>query len=418
MARSRPAPASRLPPPGSTPELEAGSREPGAGNCERREPGARRPLRVLQVITSSIGGSGEHVLHLTRGLQARGHACTLAFGPGEPLDEEFAATGARLAPLRMRRAIDPAALAADTIALYRLMRREPFDIVHLHLSFAGLVGRIAARAAKARCVLYMFHTITAHDYARPVTRMALGGVERALGRWTDHFIAGSHALRQKIIDKRLVPADRITTIHYGVDVSRFDRLPDRARIRRDLDLPLDAPVVATICRLEKQKGPGYLLEAFRRVHVQLPRAILLVVGKGPLEASMRAFAARHALSGSVRFLGWRSDVPRVLAAVDLLALASLWEAFGLVFAEAGLARVPVAATRVEGIPEVVGDGETGILVPPEDSGALAEAILTLLRDPIKATRMGQAGEARVRAHFTADRMVLHHLDLYHQFSYE
>jgi glycosyltransferase involved in cell wall biosynthesis len=378
------------------------------------------PLRILQVITSSIGGAAEHVMNLTSGLSRRGHACTLAFGPGEPLDDAFAATGARLVHLRMRRAIDPAALAVDTITLYRLMRRERFDVVHLHLSFPGLVGRIAARAAGGngpsapRRVVYMFHTITAHDYARPATRALLAGVERTMGRWTDHFIAGSHAIRQKVIAKGLAPEDRITTIHYGLDISRFDHLPDRACSRHELGLPPDAPVVATVCRLEKQKGLPYLLEAFRRVRECLPRTILLVVGKGPLDASMRAFVKQEGLAGSVRFLGWRSDIPRVLAAVDVLALASLWEAFGLVFGEAGLARVPVAATCVEGIPEVVRDGETGLLVPPEDAGALAKAILTLLRDRDLAASMGNAGNAYIRAHFTTDRMVRRHIELYDQ----
>jgi glycosyltransferase involved in cell wall biosynthesis len=379
----------------------------------QRRPAPGCPLRVLQVVTSSIGGSADHVLNLTIGLQASGHECTLAYGPGEPLDDAFAATGARLVHLRMRRAMDLPALAADAMTLYRLIRREQFDVVHLHLSFPGLVGRIAARAAGARCVLYMFHTITAHDYARPATRTLLLAVERALGRWTDHFIAGSHAIRQKVIDKRLAPADRITTIHYGLDLSRFDHLPERAMMRRELGLPVDAPVVATVCRLEKQKGLCYLQEAFRRVREQMPHAILLVVGKGPLEASMRAFARQHGLEKNVRFLGWRSDIPRVMAAVDVLALASLWEAFGLVFAEAGLARVPVAATRVEGIPEVVRDGESGLLVPPEDAGALAEAILTLLGNRELATRMGATGDTYVRANFGTDRMVLRHVELYH-----
>jgi glycosyltransferase involved in cell wall biosynthesis len=377
-----------------------------------RRPAPGYPLRVLQVVTSSIGGSADHVLNLTLGLQAGGHECTLAFGPGEPLDEAFAATGARLVHLRMRRALDLPALAADTVTLCRLMRRERFDVIHLHLAFPGLVGRIAARAAGARCVLYMLHNISAHDYARPATRMLFATVERALGRWTDHFIAGSHAIRQKVIEKRLASPDRITTIHYGLDVSRFDHLPARAAMRRELGLPPDAPVVATVCRLEKQKGLGYLQEAFRRVCQQVPQAILLVVGKGPLEASMRAFAAQQGLEGSVRFLGWRSDIPRVLAAVDVLALASLWEAFGLIFAEAGLARVPVAATRVEGIPEVVRDGETGLLVPPEDAGALAEAILTLLCNRDLAARMGATGDAYIRANFTTDRMVLRHIEFY------
>jgi glycosyltransferase involved in cell wall biosynthesis len=260
----------------------------------------------------------------------------------------------------------------------------------------------------------MFHTLTAHDYARPATRRLLLGVERAMGRLTDHSIAGSYAIREKLIAQKIAAADRVTTIHYGVDFRRFEALPDREAMRRELGLPLGAPVVATACRLEPQKGLGYLQEAFRRVCREMPGAILLIAGTGPLEEPMRAFAARHGLADNFRFLGWRSDVPRLLAAVDVFALASLWEAFGLVFAEAGLARVPVAATRVEGIPEVVRDGETGILVPPEDAGALADAILLLLRDRDLAARMAAAGHAHVRANFGVERMVDRHVELYEQ----
>jgi glycosyltransferase involved in cell wall biosynthesis len=373
-------------------------------------------LRVLQVITHSFAGAADHVLNLTAGLQARGHDCTLAFTPGGPLDAAFAATGARIVPLRMRRSVHLPFLAADTLTLYRLIRRERFDVVHTHLSFPGIAGRIAARAAGARCVLHMFHTITAHDYARPATRRLLLAVERALGRITHHSIAGSDAIREKLIDLRIVPADRITTIHYGVDFRRFAALPDRAGMRHELGLGLDAPVVMTACRLEPQKGIGYLQEAFRRVCAQIPGAILLVAGTGPLEEPMRAFAARHGLTANFRFLGWRDDVPRLMAAVDVLALASLWEAFGLVFAEAGLAHLPVAATRVEGIPEVVHDGETGLLVPPADADALAGAILRLLRDRDLAARLAAAAHAHIRANFGTERMVEGHVELYRSLS--
>lgn len=369
-------------------------------------------LRVLQVITHSFAGAADHVLNLTAGLQARGHDCTLAFTPGGPLDAAFAGTGARIVPLRMRRSVHLPYLALDTVALYRLIRRERFDVVHTHLSFPGIAGRIAARAAGSRCIVHMFHTITAHDYARPITRRLLLGVERALGRLTRHSIAGSHAIREKLIALEIVPADRISTIHYGVDFRRFEALPDRAAARGELGLPRDAPVVMTACRLEPQKGIGYLQEAFRQVCEEIPDALLLVAGSGPLEEPMRAFAARHGLTANIRFLGWRDDVPRLMAASDVLALASLWEAFGLVFAEAGLAHLPVTAPRVEGIPEVVLDGETGLLVPPADAEALAGTIVRLLRDRDLATRLAAAAHAHVRTHFSTERMVERHVELY------
>jgi len=155
----------------------------------------------------------------------------------------------------------------------------------------------------------------------------------------------------------------------------------------------------TAGRLETQKGLMYLLDAAALVRRELPTAHVLIVGDGPLGPRLRAQAERLGLTEVVRFAGWRDDVPRLTHAADVFCLASLWESFGLVLAEAMSMSKPVVATDVDGIPEVVSHGRTGLLVPPRDPPALAAALLAVLRDTALAARLGQAGRERVAAHF-------------------
>jgi glycosyltransferase involved in cell wall biosynthesis len=181
-------------------------------------------------------------------------------------------------------------------------------------------------------------------------------------------------------------------------------------VRRELGLSADHLFILSVGRLDPQKGHPYLIEAMRRVLQEVPQARLVIVG-GAQQASeeyvadLRTLAAAPGLAGKVTFTGERTDVPQLMAACDVFALASLWEGFGLVFAEAMAASKPVVATNVSAIPEVVVHGETGILVPPGDPQALAEALIRLGRDPAERRRLGRNGYHRVRTQFTAERMV-------------
>jgi len=158
-------------------------------------------------------------------------------------------------------------------------------------------------------------------------------------------------------------------------------------------------------RLTEQKGHTYLLDAFAQVMRVLPAARLLVIGDGELRPTLERRATRLGLHGSVIFTGRREDVPRLMMALDVLALPSLWEGFGLVLLEAMAAGKPIVASRVSAIPEIVADGETGLLVPPRDVKALAQALLALLHDPQRATEMGRRGRLRLEQEFTVERMV-------------
>jgi glycosyltransferase involved in cell wall biosynthesis len=179
----------------------------------------------------------------------------------------------------------------------------------------------------------------------------------------------------------------------------------REDVRRALGIDPGAPLVGVVGRLEPQKGHAYLLEAWADVRRAAPGARLLVVGDGSLRADLEARALAPALRGSVVFTGFRADVPRVLATLDVLTLPSLYEGMPLTAIEASAMALPVVATAVDGTPEVVRDGETGCLVPPADPPALAHALRALLADPARARSMGRAGRAHVLARFDLDAQV-------------
>jgi len=178
-----------------------------------------------------------------------------------------------------------------------------------------------------------------------------------------------------------------------------------ADVRVELGMPADVPLVGVVSRLTEQKGHAYLLDAFAEVIQALPSAHLLVVGDGELRPALERQAARLGLQDSVTFTGRRADVPRIMMALDVLAMPSLWEGFGLVLLEAMAAGKPVVASRVSAIPEIVADGETGLLVPPKDPAGLARALLILLRHPAQAREMGRRGRQRLEQQFTATCMV-------------
>jgi glycosyltransferase involved in cell wall biosynthesis len=183
-------------------------------------------------------------------------------------------------------------------------------------------------------------------------------------------------------------------------------------MRAELGLGADELVAGMACRLVEQKGVQYGIRAFAQVSAQYASARLIIAGDGPLRAPLEAEARAAGVADRVRFLGWRDDVPRLLAALDVLLLPSLWEGFGLVLLEAMGQHLPVIASRVSAVPEIVTDGETGLLVPVRDADALADALALLLGDYDLRRHMGLLAEDRLETHFSAERMVSQTVELY------
>lgn len=370
-------------------------------------------LRVIHVIKATgIAGAEGHLLTLLPGLRAAGVDARLLLlvTPERPLDDYAAAFSARGVPVERRtihRHIDLglwSSLRAD-------LRAFRPDIVHTHLIHGDLYGLTAARSLGLPLTVSSRHNDDAFR-----TRWMVRMLNRILWRMTRAGIAISHSIaRFSEVVEGAVPG-QVRCIHYGLDSSQqpVDRQRARARLSAELGLPPDTVWVGMACRLVEQKGVRFGLDAFAQTARLHPDAHLLIAGDGPLKASLQARAAEHLVADRVHFLGWRSDAPELLAAFDVLLAPSLWEGFGLVMLEAMAQQTPVIASAVSAIPEVVSDGETGLLVPPRNVDALAGALHTLLADPALRRHMGLMGRDRMETTFSAARMVEQTIALYHQ----
>jgi glycosyltransferase involved in cell wall biosynthesis len=211
--------------------------------------------------------------------------------------------------------------------------------------------------------------------------------------------------------RQRVPEEKITVVHNGVDLRRFCSPLPRDEARRRLNLPLDALIVGNIARLAEIKGYRYALEAIAKVKGEWPTLRYVIVGQGSELPMWQAQVRELGIESNVVFLGFRADVPEILSALDVLLFPSLMEAMPMALLEAMAMRLPIVATNVGGIPEVLGKG-SGILVPPKDSDAIAGALRQLLKDLQARQRMGAAGRERVEKNFTLELMVDRTLEVY------
>ena len=285
--------------------------------------------------------------------------------------------------------------------LYRLLRRKRPVILHTWMFHANVLGRVLGRLTGVPIIVTSRRNVN------------IGGALREfLNRWTawlgDGVIAVCKLARQAEIKRARVSSNKVITIYNGINAERFvalDRQAAAHQVRQTFGIPVEAPLLGSVGRLHRQKGFADLLAAQARIQERIPTIRLLLVGDGELRDDLEAQARAIGLSEAVTFAGIRTDVPEILAALDVFVLPSLWEGMPNAVLEAMAAGLPVVATAVGGIPELVVDGVTGLLVPPHAPISLAEAIVRLLDAPDLRRQMGQAGRERVKKRFTVERMV-------------
>jgi glycosyltransferase involved in cell wall biosynthesis len=317
-----------------------------------------------------------------------------------PLEADLERAGIPVTLIGKRHKADPLALRR----LVRFMTERRFDVVQTWIFAANTYGRLAARRAGVPVV------VTAEMAVDLWKGRTLLAIDRRLACCTDRVVGNSRA----VVDfyrNAGIPEDRLAMIYSGIS----DEEPppvDRDEVRASLGVPVDAPLALFVGRLAAQKRVDDLLKALDLLQHVRPDLRTLIVGDGPLRGDLEELANAFRLGGSARFLGHRDDVPRLLAAADLLVLPSLYEGLPNVVLEAMRFRKPVVATAAPGTTEVVTDGQTGLLVPPRAPKELARAIRTLVDEPEYARRLGEAGRARVEADFRAETMVARFAELY------
>lgn len=354
----------------------------------------------IQIDTARSWRGGQNQVLLTAtGLRARGHRVVVVAHPDGELRKRLPAD-MEVVLLAPRNEVDlPAAWH-----LSRLFRGVQPDVVHAHDPHGVAVAA------------------TALSIASPPRRPALVAARRvdfhlkgnSFSRWkyrqVDRFVTASEAIRLLLIEDG-VPADRTVTVHEGIDVDRVVGV-ESVSVREQYWFPPHSLIVGNIAALVPHKGQKHLIDAAAIVVREMPEARFLVLGEGELRASLEQQIKHLHLSQHVVLAGFRADVLAVLKGLDLFVMSSVTEGLGTSLLDAMAASRAIVATRAGGIPEVVVDGETGLLVPPRDPRALAQAILDLLRDEPKRRRFADAGFARVRQRFSVDRMIEETLRVY------
>jgi glycosyltransferase involved in cell wall biosynthesis len=354
-------------------------------------------LRVAQVVTRFMAGAGGVALRGAAALDSRCYDVEFVIGAGGPLVQQAQAAGFEVTALKsLRSEIAPADDWRALADLEACLGAGRFDVVHTHSAKAGALGRVAAHRIGVPTIVHTYHGFPFHNFQSRLRRAAYVSIERALGRVTDAVLAVGAAVAAEAIQRRLIPPERVRTI--GVAVNTADPLPEvwtRAEARRLLGVPPGMRVVGSVGRLDFQKAPDDFVTALAELSRDRDDVFGAWIGDGPLRAAAEKLAARRGIAGRMAFLGERSDVSALLPGLDIFAMASRYEGLPCAVVEAMVAGLPVVATTVNAVPDIVVPGETGLLVPPGHPEVLSRAVGHLLDHPAVAARLSAAGRARL-----------------------
>ncbi len=369
-----------------------------------------RRLKIAHVITRMDYGGAPDVVRALYTHQNRQHAVTLISGPSENLSEKtdrfLRALGNKAVILScLKRAINPFYDFCALMQLVAVFQREKFDLVHLHTSKAGFLGRVAAKMTGTKNV-YMPHGHVFSGYFTPRISRTMVVLEKLAAPLTGRLLTFTRQEAESFTIPGIMPDAKVIVVRPGLEPDAFI-VPDeatRTQMRNTLGLSQNL-VVGMVSRLEPVKGSGDFIDAAIRICRQRDRIQFLLAGSGSLSETLKKRVRETHLEERIRFLGWRDDIRDVMTVMDILVQPSLNEAVGTVLLEAHALGVATIATRVGGLPEIIRDKETGILVEPQQSEALAQAILALADDPEKRAQLAKNALCRLKEQFTLEQLV-------------
>ncbi|MBZ5639007.1 MAG: glycosyltransferase family 4 protein [Acidobacteriia bacterium] len=365
--------------------------------------------RVVHAITRlELGGAQQNTLYCVAHHDRSRFDVSLVAGTGGVLDDDARAIAdARVLIVPwLRHPIHP---FWDAVAVARLaahFRRRRVHLVHTHSSKAGILGRLAARFAGVPALVHTVHGWSFNDAQRPGVRRLFTALERAVGSFTDRILVVAESDRRKGLARGIGREERYRLVRSGIDPTIYERpSSSRESTRAAMGFAPEHLVIGMIACLKPQKAPLDFVETAAAVHARHPAARFFIAGDGDLRAAVEARIRERGLDGIVRVLGWRRDVPALLHAMDLFLLTSRFEGLPRTVLQAMAAGVPVVATAVDGTPEVVRDGETGVLVPPGDPSAAAVRILALAADSVACAGLAARARDALSGSFDIRRMV-------------
>jgi len=373
------------------------------------------PIKVLHIITRFIlGGAQENTLFTVEGLHRSPKwevalATGPAIGPEGELINRARQGGLRLFIIdEMRREINPWRDLLTLIKLLLLIHRMRPEIVHTHSSKAGILGRLAAHLLKVPVIIHTIHGLPFHPYQGRLSNRTFITLEKMAARWTDKLICVADAMRDQAVAAAVAPPEKFITIYSGMEVEEFLKESDEGqKVRQDLGIPLNVPVVGKIARLFPLKGYEYVLQAIPQVLAKFPQVRFLFVGDGILREALEKEAREKGFAENVVFAGLvePKKIPVFLKAMDVVVHASLREGLARVLPQALISGKPVISYDVDGAREVVFPGKTGWLIPPKSVDELTRATVEALSQPDEARKMGERGRSLFTERFRAEVMV-------------
>ncbi len=371
-----------------------------------------RQLRVAHVTANFADGSGGITLREALALDERYSSTILAPEDGSLFDraEEAGLQVIRLHRMGRGRRVYPWADVEAFRELSEHLRAGEFDVVHTHAGRAGAIGRIAAHRLGECAVVHTLHGFPFNEFQSPVVRGCLRAVERRLGRITDYFVTDGTFVASEAVRQKIAQPERVRAV-----ISPIDAVPPvseaaRREARQLLGIPDGAKVIGTAARLAVQKSPLDMVRAFAAL--RRPDVYMVWLGDGVLRGKAERLIEEEGLGDRFLLLGDRDDVFRLLPAFDVFALSSLWEGLPCSVVEAMTCGIPVVATAVNSVPEVVISGKTGLVARPGDPASLSRALAYMLDHPAHAARMAEAARTQIRHQFRPDLLGRELMEVY------
>jgi len=378
--------------------------------------------RVLHVITRLIvGGAQENTLYTASLLNPACFDVQVVCGPQTgsegSLIEEARMGGIALSILpELVRQIDP---LKDLIALHklrRIIRHGRYQIVHTHSSKAGVLGRLAAWLEGVPIIIHSVHGWSFHDFMPTISRRTYVQLEKTMARFTQMLIVVSEQDKRKGLAAGIGNEGQYRLIRSAIPLEEFKPcLHKRAEVRRELGFSEDAPVIGCVGRFSAQKNPLAWIDAAARVARARPQARFLLVGDGPLRSQVEAAAAGLGIADRLILTGLRRDPARMMSAMDIFLLTSLWEGLPRVIPQAMSLGLPVVATQADGTSDIIQDGISGYLCPPGSPECLAGRCTELIDDPIRRLEMGEKGRLSLGKEYDLGKMIAQIESLYREF---
>ena len=364
-------------------------------------------IKILHVITHlPIGGAQDNTLYTVELLDKEKYDISLCCN----LDGELVERAKKVEAIKifdipfLCREVSPYRDIRAFLSLYKLFKEEDFTIIHTHSSKAGLLARLAAVLNKTPIVIHTIHGFAFNDFMNGPKKNFFIYLEKLLAKWTDVIITVSNLNKKKIIDLNIAHENKIKNIYSGIDLSLFTNKRDD-EFRKELNLENDHLLLGSVGRLSNQKDPITMIEAFGIISKPFPNAHLALVGDGELKGKILEKIDQLKLNDRIHLTGNKNNPWSVYHSIDLFIMSSIYEGLGRSITEALSCGVPVVCTDVEGVPEIVRDNITGILVRPKDSNKLADAIIRTLNDMETAKKMAEEGRRFVNDNFDVNKMV-------------